>query len=379
MSLTVLITNLFMDWPSGTVVYTRDLAFELKRQGHRPIVYTWLKGRVSRELVEAGIEVVDDLWRIRARPDVIHGHHRPLVRGALLRFRDVPAVVFCHNSSDPWDAPLPDPAIRRYFGVSALCVKRLLSEGAPVEQTGFRTNFVDLARFKPRTPLPQRPTRALVFSNYAAEDTHLPAVEEACRRLDLPLDVIGRGVGRASDQPERLLAQYDLVFAKAKAAMEAMAVGAAVVLCDFGGLGPMVTASDFDRLRPLNFGLEALVEPITPEGVRRQIERYNTAEAGLVRERIRTRCGLELAVREMIEVYRQVIDEAGADRDWREAGGPGPAGEQHLAVLRYRASKTAMANFYRVFGCGPRRGVPGPLKPVYRLVRAMMRRWVGVG
>ena len=50
-------------------------------------------------------------------------------------------------------------------------------------------------------------------------------------------------------QPERVLGRYDIVFAKAKAAMEAMAVGAAVVLCDFGGVGPMVTWADFDRLR----------------------------------------------------------------------------------------------------------------------------------
>src|SRR5664280_518422 len=107
MSLTVLITNICMDWPSGTVIYARDLALELQRQGHRPIVYTWLKGRASSELAAAGVEVVDSLWQIHDQPDVIHGHHRPLVRGALLRFPGVPAVSFCHNPSDPWDAPAP--------------------------------------------------------------------------------------------------------------------------------------------------------------------------------------------------------------------------------------------------------------------------------
>jgi hypothetical protein len=44
-----------MDWPSGTAIYTRDLALELQRQGHRPIVCTWLKGRASQELAAAGI------------------------------------------------------------------------------------------------------------------------------------------------------------------------------------------------------------------------------------------------------------------------------------------------------------------------------------
>ena len=40
-----------------------------------------------------------------------------------------------------------------------------------------------------------------------------------------------------------LTGDYDLVFAKARCALEAMAVGAAVVLCDTHGLGPMVTSA----------------------------------------------------------------------------------------------------------------------------------------
>jgi hypothetical protein len=378
MSLTVLITNICMDWPSGTVVYARDLALELQRQGHRPIVYTWLKGRPSSELAAAGVEVVDSLWQIHDQPDVIHGHHRPLVRGALLRFPGVPAVAFCHNPSDPWDAPAPNPGIRRYFGVSELCVKRLLRVGAPGSQTELRTNFVDLRRFAPRPPLPARPTRALVFSNYATASTQLPAIEAACRQLNIPLDVVGRGVGRVSDRPEQLLADYDLVFAVGKAALEAMAVGAAVVLCDSGGLGPMVTADNFDRLRSLNFGLAALVHARTPEGVVLQVNRYDPVEAGRVQDLVRSRCGLERAVTEIVGVYERVMEEA-ASQSVAGAGlvSAGRSIGGRVSVLRYRAAKMPLVAFYRAFGLGPRH-VSAPLKPVYNVLRATIRRllWV---
>src|ERR1035437_2656894 len=137
--LTVLLTNLCMDWPSGTVVYTRDLALELQRLGHRPIVYTWLKGRAARELEAAGVQVVSDLWRIHARPDVIHGHHRPLVRGALLRFPGVPAAGFCHNARAAWDAHRPGWRARN-VGLAALIyrvtpngIERALSACDPAE------------------------------------------------------------------------------------------------------------------------------------------------------------------------------------------------------------------------------------------------------
>jgi hypothetical protein len=364
-----------MDWLSGTVVYTRDLALELQRQGHRPIVYTWLKGKASRELVDAGIEVVDNLWRVRDRPDIIHGHHRPLVRGALLRFPDVPAVAFCHNHGDPWDAPAPDPQIYRYFGVSRLCVEHLLNVGAPAAATELRTNFVDLSRLPPRPLLPARPARALVFSNYASGATHLPAIEEACRRMNLALDVIGRGVGRSADRPELLLDRYDLVFAKAKAAMEAMAVGTAVVLCDFGGLGPMVTSGEFDRLRPLNFGLEALEYPLTAEAVLREVGKYDSIDAGRVRDLVRSTCGLEAAVAQLAGVYRKVIAEASislGNVDRRRK-----PGHRRMAVVGYRASEIPFIVFYRTFGIGPRR-VPGPLGLPYRTIRRVMRRLVRV-
>ncbi len=374
MGLTILLTNICMDWPSGTVVYTRDLALELKRMGHRPIVYTWLMGRASDDLEAEGVEVADSLWRIHDRPDIIHGNHRPLVQGALLRFPDVPAIAFCHNHSDPWSVPAPNPRIRRYFGVSELCVERLRSAGAPAAATGLQLNFVDLRRFECGPQLPAQPGSALIFSNYATPDTHLPAITEACRRLSLNLDVIGRGVRRASDRPERVLAHYDLVFAKAKAAMEAMAVGRAVILCDFGGLGPMVTSEEFARLRPLNFGFQALAEPLTWDGVLRQIERYDAEDAGRVRDMVRAECGLELATHKLVGVYEEVIAE------YARIPAIEPSRRRivrGLSIARYRASAALMAWYYRRYGIGQRR-VHGPLRPLYVLARTFMRRllWV---
>src|SRR5438132_12739991 len=96
---------------------------------------------------------------------------------ALLRFPAVPAVYFCHGWA-PWvEAPPHFPRIRRYVAVDQTCRDRLVCEHAiPEDRVRVLLNFVDLQRFKPRRPLPARPTRALFFSNYAREDTHLTAV-----------------------------------------------------------------------------------------------------------------------------------------------------------------------------------------------------------
>ncbi|HNX97677.1 MAG TPA: glycosyltransferase [Candidatus Aminicenantes bacterium] len=338
----VLITNVFMDAPSGTVLYARDLALELQRQGHLPAIYTWRAGRACAGLETAGIPVVTDLRRIGFRPDVIHGHHRPLTLGALRHYPGTPALFFCHDHRSSLDRALLDPQVARYVGVSRLCVERLLAEGAPAGRTLLLPNFVDLHRFRPRPPLPDAPRRALVFSNYARTDTYLPAVTEACRRRGLALDVVGSGVGRESLLPERLLGEYDLVFAKAKAAMEAMAVGTAVVLCDFGGVGPMVTADDFDRLRPLNFGFQALTEPLTPAALERQIARYDPDDARRVSDRLRSCAGLEETVHELAALYGRVIDETGPRRP------SSPAMEEWHAFRAWRCRRlgTALAGYY---------------------------------
>ena len=309
MGLQVLITNIKL-WPlSGTVLYVRDLALELQRQGHTPIVFSSTIGEVVAELRDSGITVTGNLGRIRTEPDIIHGHQHASTLVAIRRWPAVPAIFVCHSHESRDDMAPIHPSIRRYFGVSRVCVQRLVHDGVPVGRAELLPNFVDTVRFSPRAPLPERPGRALVFSNYADAKSHLPAVAEACREAGLELDVIGAGVGRVATKPELLLGQYDIVFAKAKAAMEAMAVGTAVILCDYSGVGPMVTSAEFDALRPVNFGFEALKDPLQPEPLLREIARYDAADAARVRDLLRSSAGLDVAVRGLVVIYREAIAE----------------------------------------------------------------------
>ena len=308
MGLRVLITNRELWSPSGTVTYVRDLALELQRRGHTPLVFSSTGGSVDEELRASGVGVSDRLSRL-GRPDIIHAHHHAPTMLALRQWPTVPAIHICHDHLSPHDrTPLHD-RIRRHFGVSRVCVKRLVDEGAPADRVALLPNFVDTARFLPRPPLPRQARRALLFSNYASAETHLPTVRAACLEAGLELDVAGIGTGNILDQPEHVLGSYDIVFAKGKAAIEAMAVGSAVVLCDFAGVGPMVSAAQFDALRERNFGFEALSEPVATGPLLRQVARYDPEDAMRVRDLIRTKAGLQGAAEGLITIYREVIAE----------------------------------------------------------------------
>jgi hypothetical protein len=313
-ALKILITNVILTGYTGTEVVVRDLAMELKRLGHLPFLLTRKTGLMSREIDRLGIEVLSDLRDLTVEPDVIHGHHHAPFLEALLHFPSVPAVWVCHDATSRWDEPFQFPRILRYVAVDDRCRKRI--ERNPEIATSrieVRLNAVDLERFRPRDPLPAKAKRALVFSNQAAQ---LPAIRRACRAMGLQLDVVGLGAGPAVPNPELVLPKYDIVFAKARCALEALAVGNAVVLCDATGAGPMVTAENLGSLQRMNFGAGVLTHPLRAEHLEREIQRYDSADAAGVSQRIRNEAGLAAATRGWTELYRAVIAEHhGMDRD----------------------------------------------------------------
>lgn len=316
--LRILITNHFLRGRTGSELYVCELATSLLRRGHTPIVYSPQLGPTARELRNTTVPVVDNLDALSSTPDLIHGQHHVETMSALLRFPNAPAVFFCHGWF-PWEeTPPKHPRIRRYVAVDETCVDRLIAEsGIPEEQVSVILNSVDLEEFLPRPALPDKPARALVFSNGAKDTTHLGAVREACLRRGLTLDVIGADAGNVSSRPQDVLGRYDIVFAKARCALEALAIGNAVVLCDTWGVGPMVTTGELDRLRRLNFGVRTLRQEIDANVLEKEIARYDSSDAMQVSQRIRANAGREAAIEQIVALYQEVIEEfaGGAKRD----------------------------------------------------------------
>jgi Glycosyltransferase Family 4 len=305
----VLLTNTTLAHRTGSELYVAELAVALSSRGHHPVVYSPLLGGLARELAAAGVPVVDDLGAIAEPPDLIHGQHHAETLTALLYFPGVPGLFVCHGF-EPWEeAPLLFPRLLRHVAVDLPTAERLAAAGVPPARIETILNFVDLARFRPRPRLPQLPRRALVFSNNAAEGTHLPAVRDACAGAGIEVEVAGIASGRIAERPEDLLPGFDLVFAKGRAAIEALAVGAAVVLCDAASCGPMVTSGELGRLRPLNFGFRTLDQPLSAAAVGTQIARYDREDAARVSALMRQTAGLDEALARYLDLYGQILAE----------------------------------------------------------------------
>lgn len=339
--LRVLITNYTMSRRTGTELFARELALDLLRRGHTPVVYTNELGELASSLRAATVPVTDDLNTLASSPDIIHGQHHVETMTALLHFREAPALFYCHGWL-PWEERPPrHPRIYRHVAADDTCRDRLLWEGGIAEErTRVVLNAVDLERFRPRPPLPSKPRRALVFSNNA--QPHEFAVREACTRAGVELDLAGLDSGSVAEEPEKILGRYDLVFAKGRSALEALAVGSAVVLCDAVGSGPLVTAAEVARLRRQNFGVRALQGELRADTLAREIARYDPADAAEVSRIVRADADQTRAFDEIVSLYREVVEEHRATpRD------PAAEGRATAEYLRWamRAARAERAEF----------------------------------
>ena len=359
----------------GVQSYERDLASWLLAHGHSPVVYATELGDAARQFDALTIPVTDDLRTIAVPIDIIHGDSALETMAALLHFQNVPAVFVCHGWENIGFITPRFPRILQYVAVDDTCADRLVTRaGVASEKLSVLLNAVDLNAFQQRERLPSKPRRAVVFSNLAHDLTFLPVIREACRRAAIELDVVGAAAGTAASHPESILGHYDLAFAKAKCAMEAMACGLAVILCSGAGVGGMVRSADFDRLRRVNFGMRALQRPLSAETILAELALYDSDDARAVSDRIRQTASSDDLHASLLSVYESVMEEHAAMRatsDWAEEGRAAATFLQDLA-LGERSREKSLWKLAKASQRALRTPIVGPMAA--RALRWLMRR-----
>ena len=174
----------------------------------------------------------------------------------------------------------------------------------------------------------------------------MKAVRAACERRGLTLDVYGAGVGHICARPEEVLRDYDVVLAKGRAALEAAAVGAAVIVYWWRRLGPMVKTGNLDQLRADGFGIRSMSAQLSPEefgcAIEQTLEEYDPADAAEVTQRVGASAGRDAAVNELLRLYEDVIAEHTANPPDRESEGRAAAAHLRNISLGYSQQRAAI-------------------------------------
>ena len=240
----------------------------------------------------------------------MHLQHITPALMALAAFPHVPAVFTCHSATHEVEAPRPHPHIRRYVAVDDFCRALCAQRNIPAERLSVILNAVDLMRFAARPPLPRKPKTALMLTK-TVEQKGL--VRAACARAGLALDELGPSTQKMSDHLEKVLLNYDIVFATARMALEAAVVGCAVVVADGRGFAGMLRSENLAPWRRLNFGAGLLTAPVTAAALDTAIAAYDAADATEVCRRLRTEASADDYAAAYLELYTQAIGETITD------------------------------------------------------------------
>lgn len=318
MSLRVLITNLALEGRTGTDIVVRDLAAGLSRSGSDVSVYSPRLGPMAEEIRSLRIAVSDDLTSLKA-PDIVHGHHHVETAEALLHFPEARGLFVCHDYSAWHDRPPDLTRLLRYVAVDA-CVRERLEAYAFVRDRGISAipNAVDTQRFQMRPPLPGKPSRALVFSNYSRPGYDFDLLRAACDEMSIALETAGERLGTQTATPETLLPRYDIVFAKARCAMEAAASGCYVVLYHDGMLGPSLDGTNIKECLRWNLGRRLFTERLTPETLRQRLGQYNARAALDVCGEVRRTNSLDAVLPRWLALYDELMTQPLPPYDPRE-------------------------------------------------------------
>lgn len=300
----LLFTNNTLSQPAGTELAVRDLCLEMRRRGHEVAAFSLQHGRVAEMLRAEGVPVVSRLEEVPFLPDVIHGHHEWETSLAALQWPECPVLSFCRGLEGWQEEPCLAPNVVGWVAVDEPCRGRLLrTPGVLEERVRLVLNGISLERFRPGEELALRGDKALILSNYATADNFAAVVREGCLQAGLSCEVVGAGVGRSVADPERLMAEHAVVFAKGKVALEALACGCAVIVCDERGLGPLVTPLNFEGLRRESFGFPCMTEPVTVDGVVSRLRQRNSEAMVKVSEMTREVAGAVRMFDELEQLY----------------------------------------------------------------------------
>lgn len=303
----ILITNIWLDNHAGTEVYVRDLSIALKSRGMGVEVYTPMSGKVAGEIMSNGINVSNSVENLKNIPDIIHGHHQVVI-DAITKFPQTPVVYFCHSGNILQEDPVIHPSIKKYIAVDQFCMDRLDNKG--ITNSGIIHNWVDTHKFRQKEKINDIPLRALVVSNVLSE-ANVSQIRKACDEMGMELDCMGREFGNSIANPEDIMTGYDIIFAKAKCAIEAIGSGCATILCDYSGLGEMVTSSNYENAKRYNFGFKML-SPVRENKIKdrvlEELRKYDSADIKKISDRIREESSFDKILLEIVEEYKKILN-----------------------------------------------------------------------
>ncbi len=277
-------TERLADW-GGTETYVLTIADHLQQLGHDVWIVTARTGRPVGWARARGLRVLVAEDPLPDDPDLIVSNTTPLALDVAAVEPAVPHVWVAHSTVSPLQTP---PAADVAHTVVALNdrVRRWASAVAGVGPVVRLRQPIDVRRFAPRGPLPDRPRRMLLLGNYLAGERRA-RIEEAARVRGIEVAQVGLP-DRQEDDVEGAVGSADIVVGYGRAILEAMACGRAAYVLDRNGGDGWVTPESYPALEADGFAGTGTDVTVTPERLAEDLEAFDSWMGAVNRDLVMT-------------------------------------------------------------------------------------------
>jgi hypothetical protein len=238
----------------GTEVHLVTIGEHLERLGHEVVLYAPELGAFAEHARACGLAVCGSLHELPAACDVVFSQDAIVAYPLADRYGQ--AFHVFRVCGDVYDFQLPPQlagVVDRFVVLSERYEKVVRTTAASAGVPILRLPVpIDTDRLVPLGPLRERPAKAVLLGNYVDREQ---LIRDVWGGLGVQVTRVG-GHAQSFDVA-RSLADADVVVAKSRAALDAMACGRAVYLFDmFGGDG-WVTPELYPALADDNFAGQA--------------------------------------------------------------------------------------------------------------------------
>jgi hypothetical protein len=293
-------THLLLN-PGGTESQVIAVARELERLGHDVTVTAEEFGPVAERAEQDGIRLARAPDELPGACDAVIAHDATMTAVLAERYPDARLIYVAHSDRSDHQLPVLVPGVvDAVVACSDRLASRIRSLALDVPIVRLREP-IDTDRFARGTPLPTRPRKALILSNYLDGER-----ERVLRDAWQPagIEFLRVGASRFELDPLPAIREADIVVAKARAALEGMACARAVYLYDqFGGDG-WVTPDNYPALEADNFAGQADAAARTGARIAADLADYHPDMGPANDELVRNHHGARYHANEMVAVLR---------------------------------------------------------------------------
>jgi hypothetical protein len=326
--------------PGGTETYVTTVAQELQRLGHDVVLTAEEFGAVAEHAAEQGLRVARADSELPDACDAVLAHDATMAVALAARYRDARLVYVAHSDLSDHQLPTLLPGV---VDTVVACSDRLAMRmrALPLTVPIVRMREpIQTDRFHEVGPLPLRPRRALILSNYL-DGERRRALVDAWEGAGVEISSVGAPTGMSLD-PRSAISEADIVVAKARAALEAMCCGRAVYLYDqFGGDG-WVTPDNYPALEADNFAGHTTSSPRTPEQLAADLDDYHRDMGWVNAELVRLNHGARHHANELVAILRgervRPPDDTDALLEIRRLGRVNRAAEMRVGMLEHQTA-----------------------------------------